>query len=121
MVKLDRHPEVTGSHLLVAVGRTPNLDRLNLDQAGIIFDRSGIKQTAACGQPIAGFSRLVMQLAASNSRISQAIMPVSSSGTSSLNCLPRLTTLLCRGSRILTLSLLMLVFFKSGARTRDQR
>ena len=43
MVKLDRHPEVTGSHLLVAAGRTPNLDRLNLDQAGIIFDRSGIK------------------------------------------------------------------------------
>ncbi|MBR3372186.1 MAG: FAD-dependent oxidoreductase [Rhodobacteraceae bacterium] len=32
-----------GTHLLVAVGRAPNLDRLNLDAAGIDHDRNGIK------------------------------------------------------------------------------
>lgn len=43
MVKLDRHPEVAGTHLLVAVGRKPNLDRLNLEEAGIAYERTGIK------------------------------------------------------------------------------
>ncbi|WFE75922.1 NAD(P)/FAD-dependent oxidoreductase [Roseinatronobacter sp. S2] len=32
-----------GTHLLVAVGRKPNLERLNLDAAGITHDRNGIK------------------------------------------------------------------------------
>jgi pyruvate/2-oxoglutarate dehydrogenase complex dihydrolipoamide dehydrogenase (E3) component len=32
-----------GSHLLVAVGRTPNTERLNLDAAGIKANRTGIK------------------------------------------------------------------------------
>ncbi|MCC5958428.1 MAG: FAD-dependent oxidoreductase [Rhodobacteraceae bacterium] len=32
-----------GTHLLVAVGRKPNLERLNLDAAGIAHDRNGIK------------------------------------------------------------------------------
>ncbi len=36
-----------GSHLLIAVGRTPNIDRLNLDTAGIETTRSGIKVDAA--------------------------------------------------------------------------
>ena len=36
-----------GSHLLMAVGRTPNIDRLNLDAAGIETTRSGIKVDAA--------------------------------------------------------------------------
>ncbi len=31
-----------GSHLLMAVGRQPNLDRLNLERAGIKADRAGI-------------------------------------------------------------------------------
>lgn len=35
--------EVSGSHLLVAVGRRPNLDRLNLSAAGIDLDGSFIK------------------------------------------------------------------------------
>ena len=35
-----------GSHLLVAVGRTPNTGRLNLDAAGIETTRSGIKVDA---------------------------------------------------------------------------
>ena len=33
---------VTGSHLLIAVGRTPSLDGLDLDKAGIAHDRGGI-------------------------------------------------------------------------------
>jgi len=33
---------ITGSHLLIAVGRTPALDGLNLDTAGIRHDHSGI-------------------------------------------------------------------------------
>lgn len=33
----------SGSHILVAVGRRPNLDRLDLDKAGIETTRSGIK------------------------------------------------------------------------------
>ena len=33
---------ITGSHLLIAVGRTPALDGLNLDAAGIRHDHSGI-------------------------------------------------------------------------------
>ncbi|MEM8789689.1 MAG: FAD-dependent oxidoreductase [Pseudomonadota bacterium] len=37
----------TGSHLLLAVGRRPNIDRLNLDAAGIEHDRSGVKVDAA--------------------------------------------------------------------------
>ncbi|WP_212525118.1 FAD-dependent oxidoreductase [Actibacterium sp. MT2.3-13A] len=36
-----------GTHLLVAVGRRPNLDRLNLDAAGVEVTRAGIKVDAA--------------------------------------------------------------------------
>lgn len=35
--------DVTGSHLLVAVGRKPNIDGLDLEKAGIDYDRRGIK------------------------------------------------------------------------------
>ncbi|MBO6782621.1 MAG: FAD-dependent oxidoreductase [Alphaproteobacteria bacterium] len=35
--------EVNGSHLLVAVGRSPNLSSLDLDAAGIAYDRKGIE------------------------------------------------------------------------------
>lgn len=41
-VELDGRDAVTGSHVLVAVGRRPNLDRLDLDQAGIDYTRAGI-------------------------------------------------------------------------------
>jgi len=37
---------VTGSHLLVAVGRTPNLAALDLDAAGIAYGRGGVKVDA---------------------------------------------------------------------------
>ena len=40
----DGKPEtITGSHLLVAAGRKPNVDGLDLDKAGIEHDRRGIK------------------------------------------------------------------------------
>lgn len=35
--------KVTGSHLLVAAGRSPNVEGLNLQAAGIEYDRRGIK------------------------------------------------------------------------------
>jgi pyruvate/2-oxoglutarate dehydrogenase complex dihydrolipoamide dehydrogenase (E3) component len=34
---------IEGSHILVATGRKPNLDGLNLEAAGIAYDRRGIK------------------------------------------------------------------------------
>ena len=37
---------ITGSHLLVAAGRRPHLDGLDLEAAGIEYDRSGIKVDA---------------------------------------------------------------------------
>ncbi len=33
---------ISGSHILVATGRTPNCDALGLDKAGVTFDRGGI-------------------------------------------------------------------------------
>ena len=38
---------VAGSHLLMAVGRKPNLDKLNLEAAGVAFDRGGLKVDAS--------------------------------------------------------------------------
>ena len=42
-VRLDRHDDVIGTHLLVAAGRRANLDRLNLEVAGIKLSRTGIE------------------------------------------------------------------------------
>ncbi|MGB1236002.1 MAG: dihydrolipoyl dehydrogenase family protein [Planktomarina sp.] len=39
--------DFTGSHLLMAVGRKVNIDKLNLDKAGIEHDRTGIKVDAS--------------------------------------------------------------------------
>ncbi|MCA6226336.1 MAG: FAD-dependent oxidoreductase [Phenylobacterium sp.] len=39
----DQEVRVSGSHLLVAVGRTPSLEGLNLDVAGIAHDRQGVR------------------------------------------------------------------------------
>ncbi|MEM1373180.1 MAG: FAD-dependent oxidoreductase [Pseudomonadota bacterium] len=38
--------EVSGTHLLVAVGRKVNVDKLNLEAAGVQYDRSGVKVDA---------------------------------------------------------------------------
>lgn len=37
---------IEGSHLLIAAGRTPNVDDLGLEQAGIAYDKAGIKTDA---------------------------------------------------------------------------
>ncbi|MCZ4281606.1 FAD-dependent oxidoreductase [Kiloniella laminariae] len=34
--------DITGSHLLLAAGRIPNLDQLNLEAAGVAYERGGI-------------------------------------------------------------------------------
>lgn len=34
--------EINGSHLLVAAGRAPNTDNLNLEKAGVVYDEKGI-------------------------------------------------------------------------------
>ncbi len=41
-VTMDSGTAVTGSHLLVAVGRSPNIDGLDLETAGIAHERGGI-------------------------------------------------------------------------------
>lgn len=38
--------KIEGSHVLVAAGRTPNLDGLDVHKAGVAFDKRGIKVTA---------------------------------------------------------------------------
>jgi pyruvate/2-oxoglutarate dehydrogenase complex dihydrolipoamide dehydrogenase (E3) component len=38
---------ISGSHLLVAVGRKPTVDGLNLEAAGVDYDRTGIKTDSA--------------------------------------------------------------------------
>lgn len=43
VVKTDQGEEtIAGSHLLVAVGRKPNIDDLGLERAGVAVDRNGI-------------------------------------------------------------------------------
>ena len=41
-VSIEGDDDISGSHLLVAVGRRPNIDRLDLDAAGIETSRGGI-------------------------------------------------------------------------------
>ncbi|MEM9436989.1 MAG: FAD-dependent oxidoreductase [Pseudomonadota bacterium] len=38
--------DVTGTHLLVAVGRKVNVDKLDLEKAGVTYDRTGVKVDA---------------------------------------------------------------------------
>ena len=44
-VSLEGGETVTGTHLLVATGRASNLDKLDLEKAGIDHDRRGVKVT----------------------------------------------------------------------------
>jgi pyruvate/2-oxoglutarate dehydrogenase complex dihydrolipoamide dehydrogenase (E3) component len=37
----DREPEVSGSHILLAMGRTPNTDDLGLERSGVLRDSRG--------------------------------------------------------------------------------
>jgi len=41
-LKLEDGTKIDGSHLLVAAGRTPALDRLDLEKAGVKYDKRGI-------------------------------------------------------------------------------
>jgi pyruvate/2-oxoglutarate dehydrogenase complex dihydrolipoamide dehydrogenase (E3) component len=43
----DGETRISGSHLLVAVGRTPSIEALNLDAAGVVFDKAGVKTDKA--------------------------------------------------------------------------
>ncbi|CAE7205096.1 merA [Symbiodinium microadriaticum] len=42
----DGPAEISGSHLLVAAGRAPNVENLGLEEAGVEYDRGGIKVSA---------------------------------------------------------------------------
>jgi pyruvate/2-oxoglutarate dehydrogenase complex dihydrolipoamide dehydrogenase (E3) component len=45
-ITLKGGEQISGSHLLVAAGRVPNLDGLNLEAGGVAFDKRGIKVDA---------------------------------------------------------------------------
>ncbi len=45
-VTLESGETVAGSHLLVAAGRTPNIQTMGLDKAGVAFEKNGIKVDA---------------------------------------------------------------------------
>lgn len=47
-VRLVNGTEVSGSHLLIATGRRPNIESLNLDAAGIAHSAKGIGIDASC-------------------------------------------------------------------------
>ena len=38
----EQHQEIKASHILIATGRMPNIEKLNLDQAGICYNPRGI-------------------------------------------------------------------------------
>lgn len=47
-VRLKDGTEISGSHLLIATGRRPNIESLNLDAAGVTFTNKGIGIDASC-------------------------------------------------------------------------
>lgn len=47
-IRLKDGSEISGSHLLVATGRRPNIESLNLDAAGIAHSAKGIGIDASC-------------------------------------------------------------------------
>lgn len=46
-IEFEEGKPVTGSHLLVAAGRAPNVDGLDLEKGGVKYDRRGIETDAA--------------------------------------------------------------------------
>ncbi len=46
VIELESGETVNGSHLLVAAGRAPNLEWLDLDAGGVDYDRTGVKVDA---------------------------------------------------------------------------
>ncbi len=47
-VRLKDETTISGSHLLIATGRRPNIESLNLDAAGVTFTNKGIGIDASC-------------------------------------------------------------------------
>lgn len=47
-VRLQDGSEISGSHLLIATGRRPNIESLNLDAAGVVHTPNGIGIDASC-------------------------------------------------------------------------
>ena len=78
--------EVTGSHLLVAAGRAPNTDGLELDKAGVKFEKRGI----TVDEHLKTSNRKIFAIgddpAGRNSRMWRAIMQALSFGKSALKC-----------------------------------
>ena len=60
-----------GSHLLMAVGRKANTDKLNLEAAGIEPTATASRWMQACAPPTAKFMRLAMWRAGCNSPMSR--------------------------------------------------
>jgi len=46
-IELEDGTSIDGSHLLVAAGRTPGIEKLDLDRAGVKFDKKGIETDEA--------------------------------------------------------------------------
>jgi len=42
-VELENGKTIQGSHLLLAAGRSPNIKKLGLEKANVVYDRSGVK------------------------------------------------------------------------------
>lgn len=47
-IRLVNGTEISGSHLLIATGRRPNVESLNLDAAGLTYKNKGIGIDASC-------------------------------------------------------------------------
>jgi pyruvate/2-oxoglutarate dehydrogenase complex dihydrolipoamide dehydrogenase (E3) component len=104
-VKIDTEDgrSFEGSHLLVAVGRQVNVDKLDLEKAGVDYDRRGDhrRQGPAVHQQ-AGLCRGRCRPVACNSPMSQATTPVSSSARCSSACPARRAPITSRGRPIPT-------------------
>ncbi len=48
LIRLKDGTEISGSHLLIATGRRPNIESLNLDAAGVTTTNKGITIDASC-------------------------------------------------------------------------
>ena len=81
---------VAGTHLLVAAGRTANVEGLGLDAAGVARrPAAASSSTTACARPIRTSTSSATSPAATSSRTSPSITPASCCGTRSSGCAGR--------------------------------
>ena len=66
-IELAEDEPVEGTHLLVAAGRKPNIEALNLEAARVKYDRAASRPINSCAPPIAVFLLLGMWLGGINS------------------------------------------------------